>query len=298
LQVEESVINDLKVKMFHLNDLIIGLPTEIGPRVLYLAHKTKPKINLFKVIPPYKSQTGKEIWQIYGGHRLWASPEAIPRTYSLDNSPVKVKTSGENMTVYGNSETSNSIQKQITFKPLSENGVAVVHSIKNIGGQPISFGCWALSVMPENGFAIIPFEPSKVDEPGLLPDRHMSLWPYTDLSDKRMKMTERYIFVKPDVDNKKPCKIGVMANPSWTAYWADGIAFVKSFSKEQGEYPDYGCSVEVYTNNGMLELETLGPIRTVQPGQSLEYIETWNVMNIPNLSPEPQSVNDKLEPLL
>jgi len=298
LQVEESVINDLKVKMFRLNDLIIGIPTEIGPRVLYLAHKMKPKVNLFKVIPQNTAQTGDEIWQIYGGHRLWASPEVMPRTYSLDNSPVKVKTSVENITIYGNPETSNSVQKQITFKPLAEKGVAVVHSIKNIGRWPISFGCWAISIMPENGFAIIPLKPSKVDEPCLLPDRHVSLWPYTDLSDKRLKMKECYIFVKPNADNKSPCKIGAMANPSWAAYWANGTAFVKSFTKENGEYPDYGCSVEVYTNNGMLELETLGPIRTVQPGQSLQHIETWNLINIPDLNPEPHSINDKLEPLL
>jgi hypothetical protein len=298
LQVEESVINGLKVKMFYLNNLIIGIPTEIGPRILYIAHKMKPKVNLFKVIPESKAQRGTEVWQIYGGHRLWASPEAMPRTYSLDNSPVKVKISGENVTIYGNPETSNFIQKQIELKPLAEKGVAVVHSIKNIGRWPISFGCWALSVMPENGFATIPMSPSKVDEQGLLPDRHMSLWPYTDLSDKRLKMMECYIFVKPDADNKKPCKIGAMANPSWTAYWADGTAFVKSFTKEEGEYPDYGCSVEIYTNNGMLELETLGPIKTVQPNQCLQYVETWNVMNIPELSSEPQSVRDKLEPLL
>jgi hypothetical protein len=40
-------------------------------------------------------------------------------------------------------------------------------------------------------------------------------------------------------------------------------------------YPDFGSSVEVFTNAQMLELETLGPLTQLPPGESLSYVERW-----------------------
>ena len=40
-------------------------------------------------------------------------------------------------------------------------------------------------------------------------------------------------------------------------------------------YLDKGCSVEVFTNNDMLELETLGPVATLPPGEVVEHVERW-----------------------
>jgi len=145
---------------------------------------------------------------------LWSSPEAKPRSYSLDDKPVKIETEKETITVYGNPETANSIQKSMTIMPHSEGGVQVVHRIKNIGRWPLNLACWALSVMRPSGFAIIPIQSCKVDEEGLLPDRHLTFWPYTDLSDKRLIFTDGFIFVKQDPKAENPVKIGTMANPS------------------------------------------------------------------------------------
>jgi len=298
LKVEETQIGGLKTRCFYLNDVIVGVPTDIGPRIIYLASRSKPEFNLFGVLPEVRTSTVEGFWSIYGGHRLWSSPEAKPRSYSLDNKPVRIMTSGDTVTVIGNPEVENSVQKRMIISPSSEGGVKVVHSIENIGRWPIELACWALSVMTKNGFAIIPLNPSKVDEEGLLPDRHITLWPYTDMSDKRLEFSDSYIFVKQDPVARGPAKVGAMANPSWTVYWVDGTAFVKGFYRKKGEYPDFGCSVEVYTNADMLELETVGPLGTLNPGESAEHIEMWRIIEIEDLAPEPESVKSKLENLL
>ncbi len=41
------------------------------------------------------------------------------------------------------------------------------------------------------------------------------------------------------------------------------------------EYPDRGCSFETYTDGQILELESLGPLATLQPGASVEHVERW-----------------------
>jgi hypothetical protein len=42
-------------------------------------------------------------------------------------------------------------------------------------------------------------------------------------------------------------------------------------------YPDFGCSLEMFTNHKFLEIETLGPMRTVRPGESLQHVEHWSL---------------------
>jgi len=298
LKVEETQIGTLKTRSFYLNNVIIGIPTDIGPRIIYLASRGRPEFNLFGVLAEAGTSTPEGFWRIYGGHRLWSSPEAKPRSYSMDNKPVRITTSRNTVTVIGNPEVENSVQKRMVISPSSENGVKVVHSIKNIGRWPIELACWALSVMTKNGFAIVPMKPSKVDEEGLLPDRHITLWPYADMSDERLTFSDSYIFVKQDPAARGPLKVGAMANPSWTAYWVDGTTFIKKFYLEKGEYPDFGCSVEVYTNADMLELETIGPLRILNPEEIVEHIEMWKIIEIKDLAPEPESVKTKLESLL
>jgi hypothetical protein len=40
-------------------------------------------------------------------------------------------------------------------------------------------------------------------------------------------------------------------------------------------YPDFGCSFETFTNNEFLEIETLGPMTKLLPGQTVEHVEHW-----------------------
>jgi len=298
LKVDEVQVGGLRTKRFVLNDILFGVPTDIGPRILYIAAKRKPKFNLFGVLPDAGVSTSEGFWRIYGGHRLWSSPEAKPRSYSMDNKPVEIAVKDDSVTICGIPEAENSVQKTITIRPFSEDAVQVVHTINNIGRWPIELACWALSVMTKNGFAIVPLKPLKVEEEGLLPDRHVTFWPYTNLSDKRLGFADEYVFVHQDPKAHGPTKVGAMANPSWTAYWVEGTAFVKEFSLKEGEYPDFGCSVEVYTNPDMLELETVGPLTRLDPGQSVEHVEVWRIFDVGDLAPEPESIKTKLEPLL
>jgi len=52
--------------------------------------------------------------------------------------------------------------------------------------------------------------------------------------------------------------------------------FVKHFSPIIGKnYPDNGCTFETYTNDVMLELETLSPLATIAPGGVALHKEEW-----------------------
>jgi hypothetical protein len=58
----------------------------------------------------------------------------------------------------------------------------------------------------------------------------------------------------------------------------NGTLFVKRAKYEtQSPYFDFGSSSECYCNDKFIELETLAPISTLQPGASAEHIETWEL---------------------
>jgi hypothetical protein len=56
------------------------------------------------------------------------------------------------------------------------------------------------------------------------------------------------------------------------------LLFVKRFSVEPAnKYPDLGCNAEAYVREACVELETLGPLTTLEPGEFITYEETWEV---------------------
>ena len=38
-----------------------------------------------------------------------------------------------------------------------------------------------------------------------------------------------------------------------------------------------GSSFEAFTNERFLELETLGPMRVLRPGESMDHLEVWSL---------------------
>ena len=62
------------------------------------------------------------------------------------------------------------------------------------------------------------------------------------------------------------------------AYLNSGVLFVKRFDYREGAvYPDLGTRYQTFSNEDMLEMETCGELVTLQPGESAELVETWEL---------------------
>jgi hypothetical protein len=286
-------MKDFNVKKYVFGDLTVGAASEIGPRILFLSHAGSPEVNMMGVLPGAGVETPDGFWKIFGGHRLWTSPEAMPRSYSLDGARVVVEEQGNTVRITGREEKDNFVQKIIEISPHGE-GARVRHIIRNTGRWPIKAACWALSVMARGGFGIVPVKPKKTDEAGLIPDRLLSLWPYTRLSDERLIFDGDFIFLKQTPGAAGPVKIGVKANPPLAGYWVGGNLFLKKFSRFSADYPDYGCDVELYSCGDFFELETLGPLSIIDPGRSIEHDEFWSVIPAGHMEPSACSAGPAL----
>jgi hypothetical protein len=103
------------------------------------------------------------------------------------------------------------------------------------------------------------------------------MWAYSDLSDKRWGFTKKYLTLRQDPDNPVPQKLGLFNARTWGAYLLNGELFLKQYEADASKtYPDFNCSFETFTNAEFLELETLGPLTKIAPGESVTHIERWS----------------------
>ena len=63
------------------------------------------------------------------------------------------------------------------------------------------------------------------------------------------------------------------------AYCLNGLTFLKRFACDSaGQYADMGCNFEVFTRHDMLEVESLGTLGRLAPGESAYHTEHWAVL--------------------
>lgn len=272
----------------------IYVTTEFGPRVI--GGFIDGSDNIFANFPKTPFENVDTGFILYGGHRLWISPEVMPRTYAADNNRVEVTEHDDSIEFTANIEEESGLQKSIKIIPLENEKFKLIHKITNRNNWDVELAPWALSVMAPGGKAIIPQSRDK-DRSPFVPDHNIMAWPYTDLKDKRLKIGNKYLILEQNSDTKSPCKIGINDEDGWIAYLNADKALVKYFPCFlDGEYPDNGCSVESYLCADFCEIETVGPLYQLAHGESAEHEEVWHGLSgIGNLDDD-ASINKNLIP--
>jgi hypothetical protein len=263
----EKITYEGRANCYRIYDELIELivPTDSGPGILHFGFVGQK--NEFKNIQGFS----------FFAHRLSHAPEMHPRSHIPDTDPITFKQHDTFIRLTKPTEAGTGIQKEmdIPISPVKDH-ISITHRLYNHTPWPVELAPWAISNMMPGGKAIIPLPPRQPSSmKNLLPTSLLAIWEYSNLSDSRLKIEHNFIVLRQDKNAAGPLKIGVMDSDGWTAYW-NGNLFVKTFDYKKGaSYPDFGCSVEVYSAKENLELETLAPFKILQPGESVEYVEQW-----------------------
>lgn len=255
----------------------IAIPSEIGPRIVSCT--IDEGANLFHSVKEEQGGSGEDEWHLRGGHRLWHSPEIKPRTYDPDNFAIKVNDldEGKELLLEAPKPDPSGIQKSIQISALGEETFKLTHRLRNTLQWPVQCAPWALTVLERGGYSTVPLLPKGSHETDLLPNYTMVPWTYTDFARPEWEFHRNYI----GIDSAKaeaPQKLGLSNYPGWAAYWQPAGTFVKAASFDPRKtYPDFGCVYETFCDDQMIELETLGPLTTIQPGVTIEHVEYWGV---------------------
>ena len=254
--------------------------TDVGPRIIYLGYLKGH--NLLYVSPGDKGKKGGDQWRIYGGHRLWHAPEEMPRTYFPDNKPIEYSWNGNTLHLIQETESTTGIRKemQVTLDP-DQNQVTILHQLTNNNLWDIELSAWSITAFAGGGRAVLPQEPFVDSSLNLLPSRPIVLWHYTQMEDPRWKWGNKYIQLLQDPSLQSEQKIGILNKQGWAAYYLDGHAVIKHFTFDpDASYTDYGCNNEVYVNGEFLEVESLGPVTHLAPGEYLAHTEQWMIAKL------------------
>lgn len=271
---------------------------DVGPRILRFGFIGGS--NIFAEYAAQLGGRGESEWMIRGGHRLWIAPEDKPWSYEPDNVPYETAEAipnGVRVVQAAGILTGLAKQMEIRLDP-DRNEVRVVHTLTNRRETPVRCSTWALSVMGPGGQAIIPL-PAKVPHAGsLAPTQNWSFWSYTALNDPRLVFGRDYLLVRQEA-GKGPNKIGLKQREGWAAYQREGLLFVKSFDAvADAVYPDGDVNFECFTDEAMLEIESLGPLVSLQRNESTSRTEKWRLFaDVPRCTDE-ADVEHWVKPLI
>ena len=261
-----------------LGPYVVRVAEKAGPRILGFARRGGP--DLFAHLPEAVIDVpGLDRFHFLGGHRLWRAPESPGVTYQPDDAGAVVVFDGQQVDVVGLPDR-DGVRKRMLLE--HQGGKLIVdHELSNTGDEPVDVAPWAITQLAPGGVAYVPHSTQLADAHGVVPNRSLVLWPYTDLGAPEFGFESSFTAVAASGRPEK-MKVGLSNERGWLAYLSGRELFIKwsSLHIEGAVYVDRDASVQCYRDERFLELETLGPLATLDPGDTVSHRETWASLSI------------------
>jgi hypothetical protein len=271
-----SDFNGLPTRVLENGHLRLEYLAEAGPRLMRLSYRGSP--NLLAEVPDLFWDTSRGPYYPLGGHRLWIAPEVPDTTYVPDGSGQQAQEIPGGVELTGAVEAGAGVRKRLRVTLDGDRPILhLLHTVVNESPKPVTLAPWAITMFRLGGTVILPQPVGEADPYGKLSNRILVLWPYTRLADPRLSMADDFVTLRAEAD-MPACKLGYFNPHAWMGYWLDGLLFVKRYEAYAGEdLPDRGCNTETYCGDRFVELETLGPLTTLEPHAAVVHAETWEV---------------------
>lgn len=243
---------------------------EVGPRIL--SASVGKSGNILFVDEERTIKLESENWYIYGGHRLWISPETVA-CYKSDNAPCEVSTTDDGIE-FSTKNEKNGITNVVAIRTKNGNFI-VTHTLRNSGEFLYQGAIWALTCVRPEGTVFIPWGSG-----GAWDTKKIIYWNSwadhgSDVQSGQYVPTKDLFLIKPTGEEGK---VGTGGEEGFIGVTTDKYTFIKSFDRiPTNTYPDDNCAIEAYTCEHFIELETLSPMTILRPGSHLTHTETWTL---------------------
>ena len=221
-------------------------------------------------------------YDLLGGHRLWFAPEtpdcSVPDATGLTLAPVP-GAAGPAVRLMGAFEAPTGMRRTMEVRlDAAAAAVSVRHIVSNEGSGSRELSPWPITQLPLGGVARVELsEPPTEHRPN--PNQLLVLWPYALWTDSRLAFGERSLTVTATPG--APIKIGCASTLGEDSYLRAGLLFTKRFDPAVGaRHPDLGSNIEIYCDDRTIELESLGPLVGLAPGESVSHDERWELHRV------------------
>ena len=250
-----------------------------GPRIVRLGRAGSAE-NVLAETPDEGWETPFGRYQLFGGHRLWFAPEDPERGAVPDVDGLVIEDGPETLRLTGRVEAPTGLVRTIAIEVVAGGAtLSICHELCNAGESPVELAPWSITQLPLGGRVILPQPAVRVGH-DVRPNRNLVLWPYTSWTDERLGLLDGAVVV--DAFAGADLKVGYFNDAGWVAYTRGDTALVRRFEPAIGKpHPDLGCNVETYSGGRYLELEILGPLVTLRPGEATVLVERWELVAAP-----------------
>jgi hypothetical protein len=231
-------------------------------------------------------------WVNFGGDKTWPSPEAHWGQFTgrkdwrpppaFDGMPAEARVDGAALVLSSPVDPFYGIRTRRRIQlHRSKPELTITTTYERVSGEEAKIGVWVITQLKEPLGLFAP-----------LPKRSVFTNGYTLLgkgSPPSVKTTNALLSLHRDA--KDAYKIGLDADSLlWVG--ANHVLRIDSPRQRGAEYPDKGSSAEIYTNPDPLqyiELEMLGPLRAMKPGDKIEHRNTYTLMRRSLPTPEAEA---------
>jgi len=276
MKVTEDKYNGMEAVRIATEHIEILVLTGAGPRIIELKRPGGKNI-LFRD----KEKRSYGNWSLLGGHRLWITrpgADEAEETYADDNDPGEVEKGEKSVIVTSKVHPVFKTRKILKISESEDGQLNIVHILKNEGVMLWSGGLWGLTCTDPGGgktYAIPLGDRSEWDIFGVfIPKKwagHSSL-----VNDPQLEWTENLLIIHP---KGKEAKRALIAPQGWIGCYApkENCSFFKFAKFNTGAQYPLGCNMAFYIgpDNFMVEMETMGPQRTLKPGEEIIHEEKW-----------------------
>lgn len=273
LQIERTeFVGWREAYRLRLGEATMVVVTEVGPRILSLSAGNGPNL-LFVAQETAGQGQGDTDWNIYGGHRVWVAPETRD-TYAPDNARCEVEVSEDGLTVIAPAGSQTRLQKRLTIS--AQDGRFVVEQgVRNTADALYTGAVWALTCVEPSGVIVFPW-----GQGGSWDLKKIVYWNRwighsSDVTSQQWQPGPDLFKVVPTGEEGK---VGSNSPEGWVALCRKDATFIKSRRwVPDVRYPDEDCSLQVYTCDRFVEMETLSPLTVFYPGEEVVHREVWTV---------------------
>jgi hypothetical protein len=218
-------------------------------------------------------------WLNFGGDKCWPAPQSAwphhqgrdwPPPVAFDSCPVKAVAVERGVVLTSPVDSGYGIQtvRRVELDP-AQPVMCIRTEYRKLSGAPVTVGIWTITQMSEPERVCILLPAKSKYAAGYV--RLLEAEPANLKIDGHLLSLMRHIQLQ--------VKIGT--DGSSLAWLGPNCVVRIDMEIRTGEYPDGGCITEVYTNPDPLkyvELETLGPLTTMNAGDRIEQTTVYTVM--------------------
>jgi len=235
-----------------------------------------------------KPEPGSAEWGNFGGDKSWPAPQsdwpkitprAWPPPVAFDALPVEAKVDGFVVRLIAPVDPHYGIRASREIKlDLERPVMTITTTYEKLTGQPLNVAVWVITQLKDPLAAC-----------ASLPDfERFREGYYRQSDDLPANLTVENGLLSLARDPKASHKIGTDAG---SLFWVgkDSVLRIDSPREILGEYPDEGCSAEIYTNPDPLayiELEMLGPLNKMIAGDRITRTSTYTLLRRTEVDPE------------